>query len=163
MSIYDALNSILEDLASEQDVPFLSALTKEIHVLPDFNGNRSPMADPKARGVVSGLSLDANPEDLALLYLATVQSIAYGTKHIVDHCNAHGLKIDSLLACGGLSKNKLYIQQHADIVGCAVSLPRENEAVLLGAAVLGSVAAKKYSSVRDAMVALNAPGLVSRF
>jgi len=47
------------------------------------------------------------------------------------------------------------------MTGCAVSLPRENEAVLLGAAVLGSVAAKKYSSVRDAMVALNAPGLVS--
>lgn len=55
---------------------------------------RSPLADPKARGVVSGLSLDASPEDLALLYLATVQSIAYGTKHLVDHCNAHGLKVD---------------------------------------------------------------------
>lgn len=48
-----------------------------------------------------------------------------------------------------------------NVTGCAVSLPRENEAVLLGAAVLGSVAAKKYSSLRDAMVALNAPGLVS--
>lgn len=42
-----------------------------------------------------------------------------------------------------------------------MALPRENEAVLLGAAVLGSVAAKKYPSVRDAMAALNAPGLVS--
>jgi len=55
------------------------------------------MADPKARGVISGLSLDASPEDLALLYLATVQSIAYGTKHLVDHCNAHGLKVDFLI------------------------------------------------------------------
>lgn len=40
-------------------------------------------------------------------------------------------------------------------------MPRENEAVMLGAAVLGAVAAKKYKSVRHAMVALNAPGLVS--
>lgn len=160
LSIYDALNGILEDLAAEKNLPFQSALTKDIHVLPDFNGNRSPLADPKSRGVVSGLSLDASPEDLALLYLATVQSIAYGTKHLVEHCNAHGLKIDTLLACGGLSKNKLYIQEHANIVGFPVGLPRENEAVLLGAAVLGAVAAKKYSSVRDAMVALNAPGLV---
>ena len=47
-----------------------------------------------------------------------------------------------------------------NVTGFPVALPRENEAVLLGAAVLGSVAAKKYSSVRDAMVALNAPGLV---
>lgn len=52
------------------------------------------MADPKAMGVISGLTLHASPEDLALLYLATVQSIAYGTKHIVDHCNAHGLKVN---------------------------------------------------------------------
>lgn len=41
-------------------------------------------------------------------------------------------------------------------------MPRENEAVMLGAAVLGAVAAKKYKSVRHAMVALNAPGLVSK-
>jgi ribulose kinase len=47
-----------------------------------------------------------------------------------------------------------------NVTGFPVALPRENEAVLLGAAVLGAVAAKKYSSVRDAMVALNAPGLV---
>lgn len=160
LSIYDALNSILENLAAERNVPFVSALTKDIHVLPDFNGNRSPVADPKAMGVISGLTLHASPEDLALLYLATVQSIAYGTKHIVDHCNAHGLKIDTLLACGGLSKNKLYIQEHANVVGCSVSLPRENEAVLLGAALLGSVAAKKFGSLREAMVALSAPGLV---
>ncbi len=42
---------------------------------------------------MSGLSLDASEEDLALLYLAAVQSIAYGTRHIVEHCNAHGLKV----------------------------------------------------------------------
>lgn len=42
-----------------------------------------------------------------------------------------------------------------------MSLPRENEAVLLGAALLGSVAAKKFGSLREAMVALSAPGLVS--
>lgn len=48
------------------------------------------------------------------------------------------------------------------MTGFPVALPRENEAVLLGAAVLGSVAAKKYNSVREAMVALNAPGLVRK-
>lgn len=40
LSIYDALNGILEDLAAEKNLPFQSALTKDIHVLPDFNGNR---------------------------------------------------------------------------------------------------------------------------
>ena len=54
---------------------------------------RSPIADPKAKGVVCGLTLDTSEKQLALLYLATVQSIAYGTRHIVDHCNAHGHQV----------------------------------------------------------------------
>lgn len=41
-------------------------------------------------------------------------------------------------------------------------LPRENESILLGAAILGAVAARKYVSVHEAMRALNAPGLVSK-
>lgn len=70
------------------------------------------------------------------------------------------LQIDTLLACGGLSKNSLYIQEHADAIGCQIILPRENESVLLGAAILGAVAAKKYPTVIEGMKALNAPGQV---
>jgi ribulose kinase len=44
--------------------------------------------------------------------------------------------------------------------GCPIILPRESESVLLGAAVLGAVAGKKFSGVRDAMKALNAAGKV---
>jgi ribulose kinase len=80
----------------------------------------------------------------------------------------------------------LYIQEHADIVGkypllavkfalpyplkinlfftgCPIVLPRENESVLLGSAILGAVAAKKFSGIRDAMRTLNAPGKVYPF
>uniref|UniRef100_A0A1D1YYV5 FGGY carbohydrate kinase domain-containing protein n=1 Tax=Anthurium amnicola TaxID=1678845 RepID=A0A1D1YYV5_9ARAE len=160
ISVYELLNKILESMAHEQNAPFLSAMTEDIHVLPDFHGNRSPIADPKAKGMVCGLTLDTSEKELALLYLATVQGIAYGTRHIVDHCNSHGHKVDTLLACGGLAKNPLYIQEHADIVGCSIILPRENESVLLGAAILGAVAAKKYSSLHEAMKALNVAGQV---
>lgn len=54
---------------------------------------RSPIADPQARGVISGLTLEASEIQLALLYLATVQGIAYGTRHIVEHCNENGHKV----------------------------------------------------------------------
>ncbi|XP_020109620.1 FGGY carbohydrate kinase domain-containing protein isoform X2 [Ananas comosus] len=121
---------------------------------------RSPIADPKSKGMICGLTLDTSEKHLALLYLATIQGIAYGTRHIVEHCNSLGHKIDTLLACGGLAKNSLYIQEHADIVGCPIILPRENESVLLGAAILGAVAAKKYSGLQDAMKALNAAGQI---
>lgn len=55
--------------------------------------SRSPLADPKSKGMICGLTLSSNEKDLALLYLAAVQSIAYGTRHIIEHCNAHGHKV----------------------------------------------------------------------
>ncbi|XP_073002062.1 uncharacterized protein [Typha latifolia] len=159
-SIYELLNKILESILHDRNAAFLSALTEDVHVLPDFHGNRSPVADPKSKGMVCGLTLDSSEKHLALLYLATIQGIAYGTRHIVEHCNSHGHKIDTLLACGGLAKNSVYIQEHADIIGCPIILPRENESVLLGAAILGAVAAKRYSGLHEAMKALNAAGQV---
>ncbi|KAL1061084.1 hypothetical protein V6Z11_1Z044900 [Gossypium hirsutum] len=184
-SLFQLLNSMLESMMRELQCPFIAALTEDTHVLPDFHGNRSPIADPKAKGVVFGLTLDPSEQQLARLYLATVQAIAYGTRHIVEHCNANDLnqvqfhhksqqlepeadskkklpelEIDTLLACGGLSKNALFIQEHADIIGCPIILPRESESVLLGAAILGAVAAKKYTCLSEAMKALNAAGQV---
>ena len=47
-----------------------------LHVLPDFHGNRSPLADPHALGVVSGLSLDASFDSLCRLYWRTAVAIA---------------------------------------------------------------------------------------
>ncbi|KAK4793036.1 hypothetical protein SAY86_023471 [Trapa natans] len=160
ISLFELLNKMLERMVRDQNSPFLAALTRNMHVLPDFHGNRSPLADPSAKGVICGLSLDSSEKQLALLYLATLQGLAYGTRHIVEHCNANGHKIDTLLACGGLAKNSLFIQEHADIIGCPIVLPRESESVLLGAAILGAVAAKKYPSLSEAMKALSAPGQV---
>ncbi|TYK10868.1 FGGY carbohydrate kinase domain-containing protein [Cucumis melo var. makuwa] len=160
ISVFDMLNKLLENLVVDLKSPFLAALTEDIHILPDFHGNRSPISDPKAKGVIYGLTLDTSEQQLSILYLATVQAIAYGTRHIVEHCNSHGHKINTLLACGGLAKNSLFIQEHADIIGCPIILPRESESVLLGAAILGAVAARKYSTLQDAMKALNSAGQV---
>ncbi|CAB4292925.1 unnamed protein product [Prunus armeniaca] len=160
ISLFELLNKILETMMLDLKRPFLASLTEDMHVLPDFHGNRSPIADPKAKGMLCGLTLDTSEKQLALQYLATVQGIAYGTRHIVEHCNAHGHEIDTILACGGLVKNALFIQEHADIIGCPIILPRESEPVLLGAAILGAVAVRKYCSLHEAMKALNAAGQV---
>ncbi|XWS52179.1 hypothetical protein CRYUN_Cryun11dG0044700 [Craigia yunnanensis] len=144
-----------ESMMHEMPCPFIAALTEDLHVLPDFHGNRSPIADPKAKGVVFGFILDTNEKQLTRLYLATMQAIAYGTRYIVEHCNANGHKIDTVLACGGLSKNTLFIQEHADIIGL-LPYPRESESVLLGAAILGAVAAEKYTCLNETMKALTA-------
>lgn len=155
-TIYERLNHHLTQMAAGLAHPAL--LTTDLHVQPDFHGNRSPRADATLRGMVSGLSLSATLDDLALLYLATVQAVAYGTRHIIETLNAGGYTIDTVLACGGGTKNPVFLREHADATGCTLVLPREPEAVLLGAAVLGAVAGGRYADVRQAMAGMSAAG-----
>ncbi|HEY8042170.1 MAG TPA: FGGY-family carbohydrate kinase [Polyangiaceae bacterium] len=157
-SVYALLDERLEALA--RDVAFPAALGRELHVLPDHHGNRSPRADPTLRGMVSGLKLSDSVDSLALLYLATVQAIAHGTRHIVDVLRAHGYRIDTILACGGDTRNEVFLREHADATGCRIVLPAEPEAVLLGAAILGAVASGDRPSVVDAMAAMTRAGRV---
>lgn len=54
----------------------MSMLTKDFHVWPDFHGNRSPLADPTMKGMIIGLTIDRSEENLALLYLGTLQALS---------------------------------------------------------------------------------------
>ena len=157
-TIYELLNVRLEALAKANGASFPGELTRDLHIQPDFHGNRSPRADPTLRGAMTGLALSATADDLALQYLAAVQAVAHGTRHIIDAMNARGFRIDTLSACGGGTKNPVFLREHADITGCAIVLPKEPEAVLLGSAMLGAVAAGKYGSVITAMAAMSATG-----
>jgi FGGY-family pentulose kinase len=155
---YALLNARLDALATR--VAFPAELTRDLHVLPDHHGNRSPRADPTLRGMVSGLTLSDSIDALALLYLATIQAIAHGTRHIVGELNAHGYRIATLFACGGDTKNEVFLREHADATGCRVVLPKEPEAVLLGAAILGAVASGDAASVLEAMSVMSKAGRV---
>ena len=152
-SVYAILNARLDALA--EGLAFPAALTRELHVLPYFHGNRSPRADPSLRGMISGLRLSSSIDALALVYLATIQAIAHGTRHIVDAMNLAGYSIDTLVACGGDTKNAVFVREHADASGCRVILPEEREAVLLGAAMLGAVASGDVPDLVTAMGTMN--------
>jgi FGGY-family pentulose kinase len=155
-TVYQLLNKRLSALAEQR--AFRAELTQDLHVLPYFHGNRSPRADATLRGMVSGLGLSDTLDDLALLYLATIQAIAYGTRHIIEEMNRAGYNINTIFACGGGTKNPVFLREHADITGCRIVLPEEPEAVLLGSAILGATAARAFDSVPDAMAAMNSPG-----
>lgn len=155
-TIYDLLNERLGVLANKVDFPAM--LTRDLHVLPYFHGNRSPRSDPTLRGMISGLSLGDTVDDLALIYLATIQAIAHGTRHIISTLNHHGYKINTIFACGGGTKNPVFLREHADITGCDVVLAEQTEAVLLGSAMLGAVAAGAYATVLEAMSAMSSSG-----
>ncbi len=152
-TVYALLNDRLNDLAAKTDFP--SELTRDIHVLPYHLGNRSPRADPTLRGMVSGLKLTDSVDQLALLYLATIQAIAHGTRHIIETLNAHGYSIGMLAVTGSDAKNPVFLREHADATGCDILLPETEEAVLLGAAMLGATAAKEYATLPEAMAGMS--------
>ncbi|XP_076165895.1 FGGY carbohydrate kinase domain-containing protein [Ptiloglossa arizonensis] len=149
--IQQYLSELLQKMADQKNFKNVSYLTKDIHVWPDFHGNRSPLADPSLKGMISGLSLSVNQENLALLYLATVQALTYGTKYILETLEAAGHTVEELLVCGGLSQNPLFIQIQADVLNLPVLCPVERESVLIGAAILGSYAAGKFKTMYDAI------------
>lgn len=159
-SVYQVLNSRLFELAKKHKLEYYGELTRRFHVLPYFHGNRSPRANPNLKGGVSGFQLSSGMDDLAVYYLATIQAIAYGTRHIIEELNDNGYAIDTIMATGGGTKNEIFLQEHANITGCHIVLPEEQEAVLLGSAILGAVASGLYPSIQKAMEKMNRAGKV---
>jgi D-ribulokinase len=126
-------------------------LGRDIHVLPDFLGNRSPHADPHVRAVVAGLDLNGDLESLERLYVAGLCGLAYGLADVVDVMRTHGIPCRMMMISGGASRSPLVRQIMADTTGVPVALPSTPEPVLLGAAMLGAVAGGAFSSLGGAM------------
>jgi FGGY-family pentulose kinase len=116
------------------------AMAAGMRVLPDFNGNRSPLANPAARGTIEGLSLDASFDSLARLYYAAASGIALGTRHIVDALNASGYEIDTLHLAGGHVASMMLPQLYADATGCKVIVRDNLDSVLAGTACAAAAA-----------------------
>jgi len=168
-TVYEILNGKLMEMAttylsrikkSSVDIQSASSLlVPDVHVLPYFHGNRSPHADPTLKGSIVGLDLDNSVNNLSLLYLATIQAIAYGTKHVIQELNRKGYQIDTIYMSGGLSKNSLFVQQHADILECRIVLPEE-DAVSLGSAILAAVSSKYFENLILAMSSMSRAGSI---
>ena len=125
-----------------------------MHVLPDFHGNRSPLGDPHARGVISGLTLDASFDGLCRLYWRTAVSIALGIRHILDGLNQRGFSIDTLHVSGGHLHNPLLMELYADATGCTLVVPLAEDTMLLGTAMIAATAAGHYPGLLDACAAM---------
>jgi len=129
-------------------------LARELHVLPDFLGNRSPLADPNARGAVIGLDLSDDYDSLLTLYVATLNGLAQGIGQIMRALERGGYEFDMLVVSGGAARSQLVRQTIADVTGKKVGVPETTEPVLLGAAMLGAVAAGHHD-VESAMSAMS--------
>ncbi|WP_208350061.1 FGGY-family carbohydrate kinase [Pseudaestuariivita rosea] len=132
----------------------------DLTVVPDFNGNRSPHADPHARAVIAGLSTDTDIESLRALYAAGLLGIGYGLRQIIETQAVNGIQVDEIVISGGAGAHPFVRQAIADATGVQVVLPTSPEPVLLGSAMLAATASGFYRDVPDAMENMSSDGAV---
>lgn len=118
-----------------------------VTAVPAFAGLGSPWWDPRARGVVLGITRGAGRAQLAR---AVVESIAFGVRDMVDAMTKAGVHCPELRVDGGASAMHLLLQLQADQLQVPVARPRCIESTALGAAMLAGLAEGVWSSVDDA-------------
>lgn len=133
-------------------------LGEGIFILPDFHGNRSPLADPRATGVISGLTLDASFDGLCRLYWRTCVALVLAIRHILETMAAFGYGFDMLHVAGGHVQNPLLVELYADITGHPVRVPAAPDAVLSGTAMAAAVAGGFYADLAEAGLAMDRGG-----
>lgn len=116
-----------------------------------FNGNRTILADADLSGAILGLTLQTTREQI---YRALLESIAFGSRRIMDNFEEHGLGLSRIVACGGIAeRSPLMMQLLADTSGRAVEVPEVREIPARGAALFGAVAAGAYPDIGSAIEA----------
>ena len=105
--------------------------------LPYFSGERTPIHDPDAKGVIFGLRLDHTRGDV---YRALIEGIAFGTRHVVDTFVESGTKTNRFFAVGGGTKNKLWLQTTSDITGVDQTVRQKTVGASYGDAFLAALA-----------------------
>jgi FGGY-family pentulose kinase len=112
-----------------------------------WQGNRSPLKDPRARGAFWGFSLAHGPGHV---FRSIYEATAFGTRHILEDLEGHGFTVGRLFAGGGGAKSRLWLQIHADVLGRPVLVPREAEACALGSALVAAVHCGHFRDLAEA-------------
>ena len=149
--------------ARKEKQPFAAVLEKRAAALRPgesgllaldwWNGNRSILVDVDLTGTMVGMTLATRAEEI---YRALIEATAFGTRTIIDAFDSKGIKVEHLVACGGLpERNQLLMQIYADVTGRDIKLADPLQTCsALGAAMHGAVAAGAaaggYDTIYDA-------------
>jgi len=120
--------------------------------LPYLTGERSPHADPLARGAFVGLTL---AHDRRHLTRAVLEGVAFGLRDGLDLMIGAGMPApDQIRASGGGTASPLWRQILADVLGAEIATVNTSEGAAYGAGLLAAVGAAWYPSVEAACDAL---------
>ena len=117
-----------------------------------WNGNRSVLVDADLSGLLVGMTLATTAPEI---YRALIEATAFGTRMIIDAFEKGGVRIDRVVACGGLpERNRMLMQIYADITGRTFRIAASAQTPALGSAMFAAVAAGPeaggYATIEDA-------------
>jgi len=105
-------------------------------VLPYFEGERTPIFDPEARGLIVGLTLR---HDRGALFRALLEAVAYGVRHNIETLKATGVEINRFVAVGGGARSSLWPQIVSDVGNFSQEIPQQVIGASYGDAFLAAL------------------------
>ena len=140
----------LEAIEASADVEKLMATvddTDGVYLVPAFVGLGAPYWDPRARGVIVGLTRNTK---MAHVARAAVDAMAYQTRDVLEVMQVEsGLPLTTLKVDGGAAANAMLLQFQADLLNVTVRRPVVAETTALGAAYLAGLAVGYWKSTDD--------------
>lgn len=106
-------------------------------MLPYFAGERTPVADPNARGLLAGLTLNHSRGDL---YRAALEATAFGVRHNVQELENRGGAVRRTISVGGGTQGGLWTQIVSDVTGLEQQTPLVTIGASFGSAYLAAAA-----------------------
>lgn len=117
-----------------------------------LNGRRTPDANQLLKGAITGLNLGS---DAPRIFRSLVESTAFGAKKIVERFRSEGVRIDGIIAIGGVAKKSPFIMQVvADVLDMPISVPKSEQTCALGAAMCAATVSGVYPTIEDAKKAM---------
>ncbi len=126
---------IIQTAEESEAIAVRTGIVDEVVVVPAFAGLGAPYWDPEARGAILGLTRGSGREQVVT---ATLQSIAYQTRDLVDAMAEDGIAPSVIRVDGGMVANDWFLQFLADILDIVVERPENIETTVLGAAYLAA-------------------------
>jgi len=151
------------ELTEELSAEIIPEITRRCQNMPEdepdlialdwLNGRRYPYVNEHVKGAVSGIHLGTN---VPKMYKALVLATAFGSRRILESFLAEGLKIDHIIAVGGIAQKSPFVMQLlADVLNRPISVSASKQACARGAAMYAAVAAGVYDTLQDAQTAMS--------
>jgi ribulose kinase len=141
------------DAAAAAIPPRANGLT----VLDYWQGSRTPIKDPQARGTIWGLT---SAHGVGHLLRAVYEATAYGNRHILAMLKSMNVPTNQVFVCGGGTRSKLWLQIIADVAQLPIALTEVSDAVALGSAMCAAVGAGAFPDLAGAGQAMVRTGMI---